>query len=270
LEPRTIAELFNLTGQVAVVTGGAQGIGHATSKRLAEAGAHVVIADVNEDAASSAAAAIQAGGGKASAITTDLLKSGEALRIIDDTIEAHGRIDILVNNAGIYPPVPVLELKEEQWDAVLTLNLKSAFFASQAAAKNMVANGREGRIVNIASMDAIFATPQLAHYSASKGGMVSMTRTMALELAPHRIRVNAIAPGSTMTEGGRKAGERFAQAYGTTVDELIAEHAAKHPFGRLADPDHIATVVLFLVSGASDNISGALLIVDGGQSLRFG
>jgi 2-deoxy-D-gluconate 3-dehydrogenase len=269
LESRTIADLFDLSGQVAVVTGGAQGIGHATSDRLAEAGAHAVVVDVNKEAADAAVGGIEAAGGKASAVVADLRHAMEGRRIIEDTIAAHGRIDILVNNAGVYPPVPTLEITEEQWDEVNNINLKSAFFASQAAAKHMVENKIAGRIVNISSMDAISATPHLCHYAASKGGMLAITRTFAIELAAYGIRVNAIAPGSTLTEGGRKAGENFARVYGTTVDELIAEHAAKHPFGRLAGGDHTATIVLFLVSGASDNMTGAVVINDAGQHLRF-
>jgi len=269
VERKSISKLFDLSGEVALVTGGALGIGHATSKRLAEAGAHVVIADVNTEAAKEAVSGIESAGGKASTVAADLTKTSEAQRIIDDTVKAHGQIDILVNNAGVYPPTPVLDITEEQWDRVLALNLKSAFFAAQAAAKDMVARAVKGRIVNVASMDAFFATAQLAHYSASKSGMVGMTRTLALELAGHGIRVNAIAPGSTMTEGGLVAGERFAAAAGIKVDDLISAHAETMPFGRLADPDHIATVVLFLVSDASVNMTGAAVIVDGGKSLSF-
>lgn len=266
---KSIAELFDLSGRIAVVTGGALGIGAATAKRLAEAGAHVVLADINEEAAQRTAADVTSRGGKATTLAVDLENTADAVRMIESTVAEHGRVDILVNNAGVYPPTPVLEITEEQWDRVNNLNLKSAFFAAQAAAKDMVKRGAEGHIVNVASMDAFFATDQLAHYSASKAGMLGMSRTLALELAGREIRVNTLAPGSTLTEGGRVAGERFAAAAGMTAEDLIAAHAQTMPFGHLADPDDIATVVLFLVSDAATNITGAAVVADGGKSLHF-
>lgn len=270
MEVQPLHGLMDLSGQLAVVTGGAMGIGHACSERLAEAGAHVIIVDIDGQRAASAAAAIEADGRKASAITADLRNALEGRRVVEETVSSHGRVDILVNNAGIYPPIPTFEITEEQWDEVNNLNLKSAFFASQAAAKQMVENNIAGRIVNISSLDAITATPHLCHYAASKGGMIAMTKTFALELGAIRpvIRVNAIAPGSTLTEGGRRMGEEFAAQYNTTADDLISQHAAMHPFGRLATSDHVATVVLFLATELSANITGTTILVDAGQSLH--
>lgn len=270
MEVQPLSGLIDLSGQVAVVTGGAMGIGRACAERLAEAGASVVIVDVNGERAESAAAKIETDGRTAKAIQADLRNAMEGRRVVEEAIEAYGRVDVLVNNAGIYPPVPTFEITEEQWDEVNNLNLKAAFFASQAAAMHMVQNEIAGRIVNLSSLDAITATPHLCHYAASKGGMLAMTKTMALELGAMRpvIRVNAIAPGSTLTEGGRLAGEKFAAQYNTTVDELIAQHSAMHPFGRLATPDHVATVVLFLATELSANITGSTVLVDAGQSLH--
>lgn len=269
METKSISELFDLSGKTAVVTGGAQGIGRAIATRLSEAGAHVVIADVNDKAGAAAVTGITSAGGKASFITADLVRAAEARRIVEDTVKTHGGIDILVNNAGVYPPTPALEMTEEAWDRVLSLNLKAYFFSCQAAAKAMIDSGRGGKMVNIASLDAFRATELLSHYDASKGGVVSMSRALALEFARHNIRVNVIAPGPVMTEGGQVAGQRFAAAFGMKYEEVVAMSEAKVPIGRMGKPDDIARVALFLASDAADYMAGSVVIADGGYSLRL-
>ena len=263
---RTIAQLFDLTGKSAVVTGGAMGIGQAISFRLAEAGAVVMIADIDVEAASQTTMQIKASGGKARAIRADASSTADAKAVVQATLEAFGRLDIMVNNAGIYPISPALETSEEMWDKVLNLNLKGAFFYSQAAAQEMVKAGHGGKIINMASIDAMHPYGGVAHYSTSKAGLVMLTKALALEFAPHNIRVNAVAPGSIMTPG-TKAVRAALEARGIPEEKVIESYMARLPLGRMGEPDDVAKVVLFLASAAADYITGSLLLVDGGHLL---
>ncbi|MBI2854741.1 MAG: SDR family oxidoreductase [Chloroflexi bacterium] len=250
---QTIAQIFDLKGKGAIVTGGAMGIGRGIVQRLAEAGAGVIVADINLEAAKKTAEQVTAAGGKAKAMHADAASADDARKTAAAAVEAFGRLDILVNNAGIYPFSPLLDTSEEMWNKVIQINLSGVFFYSQAAAREMVKAGRGGRIVNIASIDAFRPTGRLAHYDASKGGMVSMTKSFALELAPNRILVNAIAPGGVITEGTRPY-----------MTRSMIQAAEGIPLGRYAEPDDIAKVALFLASGASDYMTGSVVLADGG------
>lgn len=251
----SIAQLFDLTGKVAIVTGGAMGIGQGIAFRLAEAGAAVMISDINLQAADDTAGQIRARGGKAKAVKADASSVADAKRVVQETVQAFGHLDILVNNAGIYPMTPALEVTEALWDKVLDINLKGLFFYTQAAAQEMIKEGHAGKIVNIASIDALHPTGNLVHYDSSKGGVVMLTKSLALEFGPRNITINAIAPGGIQTPG----------AGGSAVpDEVIKGFEAKIPMRRMGIPDDIAKVALFLASGASDYMTGSLLVVDGG------
>ena len=244
-----------LDGRVALVTGAQQGIGRAIAIEFAAAGADIALNYLDDRAAAEAVASeIERFGRRALLIQGDVSAVAKAGAMAAAAAEQLGRLDVLVNNAGIYPRVPMLDMQESDWDAVLDVNLKGTFFCSQAAARVMVAQGIPGGIINLASR-AIGGSVRGVHYSASKGGIVSLTRAMALELAPHRIRVNAIAPGLTDT-----AQPRFGMS-----EEEIAEASQALPLGRMAMPADIAQTATFLASEASALITGQVLHVNSGS-----
>lgn len=264
---QTIAELFDLSGKGAVVTGGAMGIGQGIAFRLAEAGAGVMIADINLEAANQTVQEIKSRGGKAQAVYADVRSAADAKKVAKATVEAFGSLDILVNNAGIYPLVPLLRVTEELWDRVLDVNLKGSFLYAQASAEEMIKAGHGGRIINIASIDALKPQEMGVHYNASKGGVVMLTKSLALELAPHKILVNTVAPGGINTPGVDAASKAFSQATGIEPEVLMQGFAQRIPLQHRGGPDDIAKVVLFLASAAADYVTGSLLLVDGGYLL---
>ena len=205
-------------------------------------------------AAEQLAQEIRAAGRRAVLVPGDVARPATGQEIVAPLVKELGGVDVLVNNAGVYPRVAFLEMRESDWDLVLDVNLKGGFFCAQAAARTMIAGGRHGSIINLASQ-AIRGAVRGVHYSASKGGVVAMTRAMALELAPHRIRVNAIAPGLTDTAQPR---------YGNSEDEL-AVMARAVPLGRMAHPDEIADVAVFLASENSRYVTGQTLHANGGS-----
>jgi NAD(P)-dependent dehydrogenase (short-subunit alcohol dehydrogenase family) len=192
----SVSELFDLHGKAAIVTGGGSGIGKAISLRLAQAGANVTVVDINEPGAIGTIEEIQAMGGEAQPVRADVRSSSDAVEVCRNVVEKLGRLDILVNNAGVYPALPVLNLTEDVWENVMGINLKGALLFSQAAAQQMIKAGNGGRIINMASLEAIHPVVMHSHYGASKAGLVMLTKSLALELAPHKIMVNAIAPTS--------------------------------------------------------------------------
>lgn len=268
---RSIRDLLDLSGGVAIVTGGAMGIGQGVAFRLAEAGAAVVIADRDLEAAQRTVRLIIERGGRATAVQVDVGAVKNAQRMVQEALDAFGQIDILVNNAGVFPFALALGVSEELWDHVLDVNLKGAFFCAQAAAQHMAQAGRGGRIINIASIDALHPTGALTHYDTSKGGMVMMTKSLAKELGPYGITVNAIAPGSIATPGAAAA--TATASTGSTAnrgdggEDLMAAFLARIPLERVGQPDDIATAALFLASDAASYVTGSLLVVDGGYLL---
>jgi NAD(P)-dependent dehydrogenase (short-subunit alcohol dehydrogenase family) len=246
---------MRLGGKVALVTGAQQGIGRAIALALAHAGAHVGVNYLDDpDAAAVVAEDVRALGRQAVVLPADVARIGDVEAMVETVRRELGVPDILVNNAGVFPRVPFLAMQEQEWDHVLDVNLKGSFLCAQASARAMVAAGRPGAIVSISSV-AIRGTPLGVHYSASKAGLLGLTRAMALALAPHGIRVNAVAPGLTDTAQPR---------YGNTEAEL-AELARTIPLGgRMAHPDDIASVVVFLVSDEARFVTGQLVHVNGG------
>jgi NAD(P)-dependent dehydrogenase (short-subunit alcohol dehydrogenase family) len=247
--------MADLTGKAALVTGAQQGIGAAIAIALAQQGADVAINYLDGVAeAEAVASAVRAAGGRSELLPGDVAQAETPTNLVNATVAAFGRIDILVNNAGVFPRVPFLDMTLADWDFVHTINLRAACFCAQAAARRMVEAGIQGSIISLASSAIFGASPRGVHYAASKGGVVSLTRAMAMELAPHRIRVNAIAPGLTDTAQPR---------YGMTEEELAARGIAM-PLGRIGQPEDIANVAVFLASERSAFVTGQVVHANGG------
>ncbi|MDP2331227.1 MAG: SDR family NAD(P)-dependent oxidoreductase [Reyranella sp.] len=249
---------MKLVGKVALVTGAQQGIGAAIAVALAGEGADVAVSWLDDrDGAEAVAAKVRAAGRRAHLIKADVARLPEIEAMVGETVRQLGVPDILVNNAGVYPRVPLLEMRESDWDYVLDINLKAGCFATIAMAKALIAAGKKsGAVINLSSQ-SVRGAVRGVHYSASKGGVVSMTRAMALELAPYNIRVNAIAPGTTDTAQPR---------YGNTDAELIEMARMNIPLGgRLLTPEQIARTAVYLASDDSSATTGQVLHVNGGS-----
>lgn len=241
------------TRPIAVVTGGAQGIGFACAEAIAESGAQIVIADINADGAKDAAEKL---GNGAMAITCDAGKPDQVFALFDQIEKDVGPASMLVNNAGIAKPCDFFDITVEDFEAVIDVNLNGVFFCTQRAAKGMVEHGIEGAIVNMSSINAIVAIPAIPAYCASKGGVAQITKSAALALAPHNIRVNAVGPGSIETD--MLAGI-------VSNPDAMAVAMSRTPMKRVGAPSEIADCVAFLLSEKASYITGETIYVDGGR-----
>ena len=246
---------MRLEGKVAVVTGAARGIGAACARRFAAEGAAVVIADVLEEKGEATAQAIRDDGGSASFIACDTGDAAQARALIERTVARHGRIDVLINNAGIFTVADFLDVTEEDFDRVLRTNLKGYFLVGQAAAREMAAAG-SGSIVNMSSVNGVMAIESIAAYVVSKGGVNQLTSVMALALAPKGVRVNAIGPGTILTE----------MSGAMMTDEAARRRIlSRTPMGRVGQPEEIAGIAVFLASDDSSYVTGQVIYADGGR-----
>ena len=262
MDPKSITDEMSLAGKTAIVTGGAMGIGYGIAYRLAEAGANVVVADVHKDAADEAVNRLVAKGWKATSVVVNVSDASQVQKMVDMAVSTYGSIDILVNNAGIYPNIPVMQISEEEFSQIISINLKGVFLATKAVATQMIAQGNGGKIINITSVDAIHPSMVgLATYDASKHGVWGFTKNTALELAPHNIWVNAIAPGGVRTPG--TGSENMTKE----MEAQIQPFLDKIPMKRMAEPDEIGKVALFLASDLSSYMTGSQIVVDGGVLL---
>ncbi len=254
-----------LQDKVAIVTGAAQGIGLACAQRLIREGAKVILADVNDTAGQSAAADLNSNDNQAMYVSCDVSERLDVHNLMAACIETHGRVDVLVNNAGILDDAPFLELEEAEFERIIRTNLKGSFLVGQAVAKQMVkqAEGRgpNGAIVNMSSINSFFALPDHVAYTVSKGGIAQLTKAMALALAPHKIRVNAVGPGTIATP---------------MIDAVVKDEAfrqkvlSRTPLGRYGRSEEIAAVVVWLLSEEASYVTGETIIADGGRmSLNY-
>ncbi|MBI4977732.1 MAG: 3-oxoacyl-[acyl-carrier-protein] reductase [Spirochaetes bacterium] len=245
---------FGIKGKAAIVTGSARGIGRSIAEKLAAEGANLVITDVNEEMAKATAGEIASKYGvKAVAFKHDVSKSDSTEAVMDGVMKEYGKIDILVNNAGITRDTLMMRMKDEDWDLVIKINLTGVFNCTKAAIRHMM-KARSGSIVNIASVVGIMGNAGQANYSASKGGVIALTKTTAKEVAPRNITVNAIAPGFINTDMTKSLPKEVTEKFLTVI-----------PFGRYGEPDEVADAVLFYCSNLARYITGTVLPVDGGM-----
>jgi len=264
--PTPLQTVMNLQGKTAIVTGGALGIGFGIAYRLAEAGANVVIANRTEDEGKKAADDLVAKGWKAIAVKTDVSVESDVIAMVEKAVAQFGSVDILVNNAGIFPNIPVMKMTADDFQKVIDINLKGVFHTTKHASEQMIKQGNGGKIINVTSIDALHPSMVgLAHYDASKHGLWGFTKNTALELAPHKIWVNAIAPGGIATPGVAKM-QGPAQA-GVDMAKVMEMFMAKIPMHRMGVPDDIGKVALFLASEMSSYMTGTQVVVDGGVLL---
>ena len=254
---------MEIEGHVAIVTGGGRGIGRATALELARLGADVVIAELDSANAERTAKEVKALGRRALALPVDVTKLADLHTLVERAQTQYGRIDVLVNNAGIYRAAATLDVTEEHWDAVLTINARAVFFASQAVLPVMIAQKR-GSIVSVSSMAGKIGSRTNLPYNASKAAVISITKSLALAHAADGIRVNCVCPGFVETDMWEKVSREQGALLGLSAEEFTRQRAAQVPVGRMERPEDVAQVIGFLASPRAGYMTGQALSVDGG------
>mgnify|MGYP003431380647 CR=1 FL=1 len=264
---KNLQELLDLSGKSAIVTGGAKGIGYGIAYRLAEAGAKVLIADMDEAAAKESANKLTTKGWTAEALKVDVSDEADIKNMIATCKDKFGSVDILVNDAGIYPPKPISAMSLDDFKKVIAVNLNSVFLATKYSSEVMKQQDG-GKIINVTSIDALHPSMVgLAHYDSSKHAVWGFTKNSALELAPHNIQVNAIAPGGIQTPGVEAMQSAQKLPDGADQNAMIEAFLSKIPMHRMGESDEIGTVALFLASDMASYMTGEQIVVDGGALL---
>lgn len=253
---------MRLRDKIAIVTGGAAGIGRATAELFAEEGSSVVVADLDQSSGLEAVTSIESTGGRAVFVQTDISRESDAKRVVEEAIRVYGRLDILVNNAAAFV-LKGIEATVDDWQRSLGVNVVGTAMVSRFASEAMKTTGG-GAIVNLGSISSFVAQPHFVTYSASKAAIVQMTRNMAMDLAPIGVRVNCVCPGTILT----RASYDHMESVGMTLDEFLAEEAPKHLLNRVGKPREVAQAILFLASDEASFITGTHLMVDGGYTVQ--
>ena len=261
--------MIDLSGKTALVTGGSRGIGRAIALRLAAQGADVALSYKGSTAAAEATVAeVEALGRRAVAIQADARSQEGAEAMVKATLEAFGRIDILVNNAGIAPSYPLVDFPEEKWDLTIAVNLKGYFLCGQAVARELVRQGRGGCIINISSKSGVRGSADNSAYCASKFGVIGLTQSLAVEVAPQGIRVNALCPGIVPTPMWDQQTVDYARKRGIKPEDVRGYLLAKIPMGRVCEPDEVASAAVFLASDDSSYVTGQSINLTGGAVMH--
>ncbi|CAN5748595.1 L-iditol 2-dehydrogenase [soil metagenome] len=256
---------MKLEGKVAIITGGGSGIGRGICLRYAQEGARVVVADLNAGAASAVADEITSSDGAAISVSVDVRRQDQVQVLVDRAVESFGGVDILVNNAGVGKIIPFFETTEADWDLMFDVNCKGLLWCSQAVAKQMIEQGRGGKIINLASQAGRRGEALVLAYCASKASVISMNQSMGLALARHKINVNAIAPGIVDTPFWDEVDKQFAKLLNMEIGEPKRTFTQSIPLGRIEQPDDVAGAAVFLASSDADYITQQCLNVDGGN-----
>lgn len=248
---------MRLSNKVAIITGGGAGIGKTTAELFVSEGAAVMIADVNISAAQKIAESLQAGGGQAAWAKTDVSSGSSVEAMVQATLNRFGRVDILFNNAGVEGFGTVVDTDEATWERIFAVHVRGAYLCSKYAIPAMIDGEHGGAVINVSSVAGLIGIPKMAAYCAAKGAIISLTRAMAVDFASYGIRVNCIAPGTTMTELGKRLIEN-------DTPEKLAMRLSRYPLNRFAEPNEIARGVLFLASDEGSYATGMCLTLDGG------